>query len=184
MKPLFAATIFVAAVLMFQSCGPSLTITSDYDHAANVAQYKTFMILQPDNQHQTLSALNHDRIYNAVRDNMISKGFQEAANADLAVNIIAIVKNEQSLQSNSYGGGGYYRPYAYGGGFTTTTTTVENTKTGSLIIDVIDAKANKMIWTATGNQNIDQPLSDPTTQIPPIINKIMASFPPGAAKPK
>jgi hypothetical protein len=184
MKHFFKFASSLAVFFLAQSCGPTLTITSDYDHGANLTQYKTFKIFQPDEQHQTISSLNKDRIYGAVSANLIGKGFQEAGDADLLVNIVTIIKNEKSLTANTYGTGGYYRGYAWGGGSAQTTVSVQNNKTGSLIIDIVDAKANKLIWTATGNQEIDKPLSDPANQIPVIVNKIMASFPPGMAKAK
>jgi Domain of unknown function (DUF4136) len=182
MKPSLKVIFLFAAVIFIQSCGPTLSITTDYDHSANLMQYKTFRIVEPDAQHQTISSLNHDRIYDAVRANLTGKGFKESADADLLVNIVTIIKNEKSLSANTYGTGGYYRSYGWGGGSSNTTVTVQDNKTGSLIVDIVDAKANKLVWTATGNQEIDKPLSDPVNQIPVIVNKIMASFPGGATK--
>jgi Domain of unknown function (DUF4136) len=178
-------TILLGAIFLVQSCGPTLTITSDYDHNVTFTQYKTFKLYQPDAQHQTVSALNQQRIFKAVAANLTSKGLLESNDAaDLLVNIVTVIKNQQYLSANTYGSGGYYRPYAWGGGYSTTTVTVENDKQGSLIIDIVDIKANKLVWTATGNQEIDKPLNDPDTQIPTIVNKIMASYPPGMVNAK
>jgi len=102
---------------------------------------------------------------------------------ELLVNTIAILKDRQSVSSNTdfYGYGGAYRPYAWGGGMGTvsasTTYNVENYKDGSLIIDVVEAATKKLIWQGTGNSEIDKPLKDPDKQIPAAITKIMASFP-------
>jgi hypothetical protein len=184
MKPFIKLAVACCIILLAQSCGPTLSVTSDYDHGANFMQYKTFKLLQPDAQHQTISSLNQERIYAAIKANMTGKGFTEAADADLLVNAVIIIKDNKYLSANTYGNGGFYRPYAWGGGFSQTTVSVEEDKQGSLIIDVVDSKANKLLWTATGNQSIDQPLSDPATQLPVIVNKIMASFPPGMVPAK
>ncbi len=184
MKHFAKIVLILGSAALVQACGPTLTVTSDYDHNANFNKYKTFKIFQPDAQHQTVSSLNQDRIYSAVRANMVAKGFSETTDADMLVNIITVVKNQKYLSANTYGSGGFYRPYMWGGGFSQTTVTVQDDKEGSLIIDIVDAKANQLLWTGTGNQQIDQPLSDPVNQIPVIINKIMISFPPGMVKPK
>ena len=64
----------------------------------------------------------------------------------------------------------------------TTSYSVDNYKDGSLIIDVVDAKTNKLIWQGTGNKEIDKPAKDPDTAIPKAISSIMSSFPPGKTK--
>jgi hypothetical protein len=184
MKSFIKIAIFFMTVAMAQSCGPTLTVTSDYDHNANFMNYKTFKIYQPDAQHQTVSSLNQERIYSAVRANLTSKGFTESPDGVLLVNIVVVIKDQKYLSANTYGSGGFYRPYAWGGGFSQTTVSVEEDKQGSLIIDIVDASANKLLWTGTGNQSIDQPLSDPVNQIPVIVNKIMVSFPPGMVPAK
>jgi hypothetical protein len=68
------------------------------------------------------------------------------------------------------------------GATSNTTYDVQHYKDGSLIIDVVDANSKKLLWQGIGNSEIDKPLKDPETTIPAAIGKIMASFPPSAAK--
>ena len=117
---------------------------------------------------------------NAVRAQMLAKGFTESENADMLVNITSIMKNEKEIVANSYGYGGGYRPYAWGGGNMSTTVNVQNYVAGSLIIEVANASTNKLIWEGIGNQDINSPSSDPEKAINTAVQKIMASFPPGA----
>ena len=102
----------------------------------------------------------------------------------MLVNITAVLKNKQEIVANSYGYGGGYRPYAWGGGNMSTTVNVQNYTAGSLIIEVANASTKKLLWEGIGNQDIDAPSSNPEKTIPPIVQKIMASFPPGAAAKK
>jgi len=166
------------------SCGPSLKVTSDHDSSVNLHQYHTFSMYKLDGKTDALSELNANRITTAVKNEMLKKGFTEnTTNPELLVNTVAILKDRQSVSSNTdfYGYGGGYRPYAWGGGMggvsANTTYNVENYKDGSLIIDIVEAASKKLIWQGTGNSEIDKPLKDPDKQIPAAVTKIMASFP-------
>jgi len=177
---LFSAVI-ISSLILVTSCGPTMTVTSDYDHTANFSQFHTFRIVTLEQQYQAVSQFNQTRIINAVRAQMIAKGFTETENADLFVNITTILKNKQEIVANSYGYGGGYRPYAWGGGNMSTTVNVQDYQAGSLIIEVANASTKKLLWEGIGNQDIDQPASNPEQAITNAVTKIMASFPPGAA---
>jgi hypothetical protein len=166
------------------SCGPSLKVTTDHDSSVNLHQYHTFSLYKLEGKNDAISELNANRINAAVKSEMVKKGFTEnTTSPELLVNTIAILKDRQSVSSNTdfYGYGGAYRPYAWGGGMggvsASTTYNVENYKDGSLIIDIVEAASKKLIWQGTGNSEIDKPLKDPDTQIPAAVTKIMASFP-------
>jgi hypothetical protein len=185
MKKLIPVSIaFFCSLILLTSCGPTLTVTNDYDRTANFSQYHTFKIVKLEQQYQALSQLNQNRVINAVRQQMIAKGFTEAENADLLINITSILKNEKEVVANSYSYGGYYRPYMWGGGNMSTTVNVQNYIAGSLIIEVAAAQNNKLLWEGIGNQDIDSPSKDPDKTVPIVVQKIMASFPPGMTAKK
>ena len=191
MKTYLSGLLVVAAFIAVSSCGPSLKVSQDYNKDVNFAQYKTFAMYKNDTINPAISQLNRDRIINALKSEMVKKGFQEnPASPDLYVNAVAIFKDRVSVSqySNYYGSGGYYRPYYWGGagmyGSATTTTDVQHYKDGSLIIDVVDAKEGKLVWQGTGNKEIDGPIKDPDKKIPEAVSLILAGFPPGASKKK
>jgi Domain of unknown function (DUF4136) len=181
-KAFYLSAAILSSLVLFTSCGPTLTVTNDYDHTANFSQYKTFRIVKLEQQYQALSQLNQNRIIAAVQAQMVAKGFTPSDNADLLVNITSILKNQKELVANSYGYGGGYRPYAWGGGNMSTTVNVQNYTAGSLIIEVAASATNKLLWEGIGNQDIDAPSNNPDKTVPVIVQKIMASFPPGMAK--
>jgi hypothetical protein len=180
-KSNFLSAVVLSSLILFSSCGPTLTVTSDYDHTANFSQFHTYKIVQLDQQYQALSQFNQTRVINAVNAQMLAKGFTQSENPDLLVNITSIMKNKQEIVANSYGYGGGYRPYAWGGGNMSTTVNVQNYTAGSLIIEVANASTKKLLWEGIGNQDIDQPSSNPEQAINTAVQKIMTSFPPGAA---
>ena len=178
--------LFCATLLM--ACSSSLKVKSDYDKTANFSGYKTFSVYNLRTE-GSVSQLNADRIVNAIRADMIKKGFAETNNnPDLMINALTILKDKQSTSTttNYYGyGGGLYRPYGYwGSGMATGYTTVStyNYKDGSLVIDIVDAKTNKMIWQGTGNKDIERTPKNMDEAIGNAVTSIMANFPPGAGK--
>ncbi|HEX5153980.1 MAG TPA: DUF4136 domain-containing protein [Parafilimonas sp.] len=187
MKNIKNALFVLLSAALATSCGPSLKVTSDYDKSANFQQYKTFAI-DTFRMNQRISQLNANRITNAIKAEMVKKGFTEnTSGPDLKINVAAVLKDQKSVSSTTdyYGYGGVYRPWAWGGGLGATgytTYNVQNYKDGSLIIDIADAKTNNLVWEGIGNEEIDKPVKDPDTQIPAAIASIMKNFPPGAAK--
>jgi Domain of unknown function (DUF4136) len=179
-KVISLSAVVFSAMFLLTACGPTLTVTNDYDHTANFSQFHTFRIVKLEQQYQALSQFNQTRVINAVRAQMLAKGFTEAENADMLVNITSIMKAEKEIVANSYGYGGGYRPYAWGGGNMSTTVNVNNYVAGSLIVEVANAATSKLIWEGIGNQDINSPSSDPEKAINTTVQKIMASFPPGA----
>jgi len=178
--------ILVLGLLLAASCKPALKVSSDYDRSANFSQYKTFTLYYlVTNRH--VSELNEERIWNSLRAEMIKKGYREDnRNPDLVVNAVSVVKNRKAVSANSsaYGYGGAYRPYRYwGGGMVSGTTTFQtsNYKEGSLMIDVVDARKDRLVWQGTGNAEFEKQPKNPDVAISNAVNKILSSFPQGDA---
>lgn len=171
------------------SCSPALKVTNDYDKAADFKSYKSFSFINIKTS-GSVSQLNADRIVNAIKDEMIRKGFiYSESNPDLHVNAITILKDKQTISAstNYYGYGGAYRPYGYyGGGMASGSTTVSTYeyKDGSIAVEMVDVKSAKMVWQGIGNKEIDKPSSDPDAAIKEAIGSIMATFPPGVKAKK
>ena len=187
MKAIRDLCLFCVCVALLASCGSSLKVSTDYDKSANFSGYKTFNFYNLKTT-GSVSQLNADRIANAIRADLIRKGFTETtSNPDLMVNAVTILKDKQSTTAttNYYGYGGIYRPYGYYGGMSAvgyTTVNTYNYKDGSLVIDVVDSKTNKLVWEGTGNKDIDKAPKNPEEAINAGVTLIMAGFPPGAKK--
>src|ERR1043165_188102 len=150
MKKYLQLSILVVIPAFLACCSPSLKVSSDYDKSVNFDQYKSFALFNSDSIHDAISPLNQQRIINAVKSEMVKKGFQEnTSKPDVLVNITAILQNRVAVSSTTdyYGYGGMYRPYYWGGGMGASTTNynVQHYKDGSLIIDVIDGNSKKLV---------------------------------------
>ncbi|MBF7091995.1 DUF4136 domain-containing protein [Flavobacterium sp. ALJ2] len=184
-KALLILPIIVLSLIY--SCGPSVKVTNDYDRSVDFLQYKTFAVYDLKAQEGQMSQLNADRVTNAIRVEMINKGFAEViTNPDLKINAVTILKDKKKVTSNSdfYGYGGMYRPYGYWGGGMMTGVTSYNTYDyvdGSLIIDIVSAKTQKLIWQGIGNTELDKRPDNPDEFISSSVKKILAGFPPGSS---
>lgn len=172
------------------SCSPTVKVTTDYDHAANFGEYRTFTVYDLKAQEGQVNQLNVDRVAKAIRAEMTAKGFTEStSNPDLKVNAVSILKNKTQVtaDTNFYGYGGMYRPYGYWGGGAmmgggSTTFNSYDYVDGSLIIDIVSAKTGKLVWQGIGNAQIDSKPDNPEEFINGAIKKILEGFPPGVAK--
>jgi hypothetical protein len=176
-----------AGLLLLAACSSPLKVTSDHDSSVDFSQYKTFAMYKLTDKSGAVSQLNQNRIIEAVRKQMLAKGFTEnESNPDVLVNVVTYLKEKQQVTANTnyYGYGGYYRPYAWGGGMASGTTTYNtyDYHDGTLMVDVIDAAKKQLVWQGVGNKEIDKPNKNPDKKISEAITKIMASFPPGAKK--
>ncbi|BFM43071.1 DUF4136 domain-containing protein [Flavobacterium sp. CFS9] len=171
------------------SCSPTVRVTTDYDRDTNFSEYKTFAVYDLKAQEGQVSQLNVDRVTKAIRSEMLSKGFTETTvSPDLKINAISILKNKTSVSANTdfYGYGGMYRPYRYWGGpmmgGATTTVNTYDYVDGSLIIDIVSTKTQKLVWQGIGNAKIDSTPNNPEEFITSSVKKILVGFPPGLAK--
>jgi len=171
-----AAALGLVAGLM--ACS-TVTVSTDYDPAANFSQYKTFTIM-PLTQFEKIP-LTADRIKAAITQALQAKGLQSASDtADLQIQVFAKLSQETQMTSTGgYGGWGYR---GWGGGMSTTT--VQNINVGTLVVDLVDAKTNKPVWRGMASDTVDQSSTGQQKQekLNYAMNKMFATFPPGAAK--
>jgi len=174
-------TIIVA--VFASACAPSVKVSADYDRSVNFSAYKTFAMYEVKAS-ANINKLNQDRIEKYIRMEMSKRGYVENnTNPDLKVNAVTVLKNKRGISASTsyYGYGGFYRPYGVWGvpvtGYTSVST--YDYKDGSLVIDVIDAKANKMIWSGSAVVEIYNQPKNPEEAISTTIAKIMAGYPIG-----
>ena len=181
----------IIAGIIIIGCGSSIKVSSDYDKTIDFKRYKTFSIYDLK-QTGSVNPANADKIVNALKKQMKEKGFvEDTQNPDLQINAVSILTSKEAVAmdappTNYYGYGGAYRPYGYYGvgygyGYAENPDTREKEydfKQGTLMIDIIDTKTQKMVWQGVGNSEIDTKPVNADEIINYAVGAIMVSFPP------
>ena len=181
------------SLLLFLSSCSGLKVVSDVDPTVNWSDYKTFEYYGwAQESDKILTRFDRDRIENAFGQEFEKRGLEYVEEGgDMIVVLFVVVeqKTETMASTSSMGGyGGYYGGYygygpgygwdpGWGGGMSTTTIQEYDYEVGTLVVDVFDAKEEKLIWEGIGTKTVDE---DPQTRdknIPKSVQKIMARFP-------
>lgn len=169
--------LLASVTLGLTSCSP-FQIKSDYAETANFNMYKTYKLRIDDLK---LNDIDRDRVLNELSKQLQLKGLKVSDNPDLVVNVKANHKQIQDIQTSAP-----YRFYGWGGpfgwGIGTQRVWTDNYNEGALIIDLIDARTQQLVWQGVGSGiSVDSPKAK-AKQIPEIIEDIMAKYPPEKGK--
>ena len=171
-------TATLARIAAFALLGTTVlaqSVTTDYDRSANFASFKTYAWVRgtdvPDQ-------LNHKRIVQSIDAQLTQKGMrmvERSANPDV---LIAYHANfERDLQINGFSSGwGAYR----WGGNRSGTARAEEITVGTLVVDMVDAKSNTIVWRGMASKDLDERASaakrDKNAQ--KAMEKLFKNYPP------
>jgi hypothetical protein len=149
-------------------------ITTDYDHSADFAQYKTYTWLKV----QAEDSLWADRIKRDVNAQLAAKGWTEVnSNASATIAAFRSTQNQQSLETFYDGFGGGWRWRGFGGeGMSTTTTDI--TKVGTLVVDIFDSKTQKLLWRGKESNDLSSKPEENEKSLAKDIASMFKRFPP------
>ncbi len=172
---LIAATIFTG-LLIFVSCS-SITVNQDYNTEFDFSKWKTFGFI-PIPESAGLDQINASRLGDAAKRQLEAKGYKLAEPADFGVAFQFGKQQVTDVQSYGYGYGWGMGGYGYGPGGGVDVTQYEQ---GTLIIDFVDMKDNKLEWRGTGQGALDDnpSVEDRIANIDTAVAQILAQFPPG-----
>jgi hypothetical protein len=171
-----AASIGLTVVLASASFAQH--VKTDYDHSANFGQYKTYSWEKV----QTKDPLLIDRIKSAVNSTLAAKGWREVpSGGDAEVFAMETTQDRQTLDTfyDGFGGGRRWRGF---GGFGDATTTVETYKVGTLVIDLFDARTEKLIWRSSSSDTLSDNADKNTKNLDKGVSKMFQHFPPASSK--
>jgi hypothetical protein len=171
-----AATVGLMLILAVVSSAQD--VKSDYDHNADFTQYKTFSWEKV----QTKDPLLVDRIKEAVNSALSAKGWTLVpSGGDVEVFAIETTQEQQTLDTfyNGFGGG---RRWGGFGGFGDATTTVDKYKVGTLVVDLFDAKTEKLIWRSSASDTLSDKADKNTKNLDKGVSKMFQHFPPAPKK--
>ena len=163
----------LAFILLILSGCSDLQVLTSYDDDADFTSYLTFGVVNYDTTSQVSgrpTGFVDGYFKSAIEKEMKNRGYLLSDNRDLEVYYYLKLSTETQLvasTSPSYGAYygspyyyGYYGGYGYGavgvsiGSSTTSVYEVDHTE-GTLIIDIVDVRANKVVWQGTARKSVD-----------------------------
>ncbi|WP_096086125.1 DUF4136 domain-containing protein [Agaribacterium haliotis] len=189
MKKLTYFGLFLIALLL-QACTSEQTkVSTDYQ-PFDYSSAKTYHWYDGDDtiHHPGVSDIVHQRIKAAIDKQMAAKGFTESADGVLELNYS--VNAEDRTDVNNYQVYDGYAP-----GFTWnrddgahflktreeyTETEIDSYREGVLIIDVLKADSNKLLWRGIGKRRLPDMVNkgDRDQLIDEVASSILKTFPP------
>ena len=163
------ATTLLAAI-------PALAahISTDYDHSADFAQYKTYSWLKV----KAGDSLWEDRIKKDIDTQLAAKGWILVdSNASASIAAFQSSQDQTTMDTFYDGFGGGWRWRGFGGeGLATTTTEV--TKIGTLVVDVFDSKTQKLLWRGKETDALSTNSEKNAKQLAKDMGEMFKRFPP------
>ena len=164
--------VAAVAVLALGGCGSSMKVSTDYDRAANFTPLKTYS-WRPGTP--LPNPLNAERLVNAIDAQLKSKGLTKVdSGGDITVTYHAAADKSVDVQSFQSGGA-----YSCWGGCTTSTTVTPVT-IGTVIVDMVDTKTNKMLWRGNATDTVSGDPKENEAKINEAVHKMFEKFPPKA----
>jgi hypothetical protein len=145
-------TTFVTAagLAMAGTIALAQNVTYDFDRAADFSRFKTYAWVRGTN---LSDPLNHNRVVRAVDAQLMAKGLAKAetsASPDVLVAYHASFDKDLQLTGFSSGFGGYRF-----GGTRSGSVRAEEILTGTLVVDLVEAKTKTIVWRGTASKDVD-----------------------------
>jgi hypothetical protein len=175
MKKIIAMVVTLA---MLAGCSPEIRVHTDHDPEYNLLTYKTFdwsqkTDIESGKNPLYYNELNDKRIKTAVGEQLTKRGYTQAdENPDLILHYHIIINDRSVITPEPYGY--YYSPY-----WMRMQTNVYQYTEGTLILDLMDAKTNSLVWRGWAVSAVDMVYTSEQVDhlIKLAIAKIFRKFP-------
>lgn len=183
MKSKYILLLAASFAALFSSCSP-VSVTTDYDRTVSFQKYKTYA-LAPAAKGLPLSPSSESALRDTLRTEMAKKGLVEKSSGKPDIAIARHAFTQDKLAVHEYTDWGYSVgntwPYRYGNygawaGAPRTYVDVSQYTQGTLILDFVDTKTNKLVFRGTGTALVGKPESN-AKKITEAVTQIVADFP-------
>lgn len=182
---MLAAGAVLTATLGLTACATGPSVRTDHDPTANFAQYQTWGYYQPIAMEQSgYSSWISERIRADVQKEMEARGYHFAASgADLLVNFQGVVEDKTAVWSVPRSDVQWFYSYRSRAYFAVPVwydeTQVSSYKEGTLTVDLVDGKRNRMVWTGSASSTVrsKQKPEQKLAEIDAAITGIFAKYP-------
>lgn len=171
----------LAAALAIAGCAtPIATVRSQTAPDASFAGYQTFGFFDElPGQQAAYTAFVDQHIKDAIVNEMQARGYRREAGGQLLINFHRQSQEKVKVTQSAAPTGFYgYRRGFYTWGGAAMTTDVQSYREGTLLIDVVDGAAKKLLWqsVAVGRVTKDV-LENPKAAIDEAVKQMFTEFP-------
>ena len=174
--------LFLTAVAILAATSSWAEVKTDYDRTAEFGRYKTYSW----GKVHTQDPLWADRIKAAVASELAAKGWTESeSGGDVSIMAMEMTEDHRTLNTyyDNFGGGwGWRRWGGLGDSFGTSTTTEQTYQVGTLVIDLFDTNAKKLIWRGSASDTLSDKSDKNLRRLNSDVRKMFDHFPPEAKK--
>ena len=167
----------VAALVLLPALAQAQKTSFDYDKMADFAKFKTYAFKDGT---KVGDPLIDKRIVTALETELAAKGLtKNDTKPDLVVVYhVAFDKQKDITAYNTGGYGGY--GYRWGGGWGTTDVRVNEILVGTMVVDMVDAPKQEMVWRGMGVKEVDTQAKPEKRDksINSAVQKILKNYPP------
>ncbi len=161
-------------------------MSTDYDPGVDFASYETFAWAERtpsgDDDPRVYNRVTMQRVRTAVERALRAKGFQQVeSEPDFYVAWHGAIEGRMSTQTiNSHYGYGW----GWYGGMGVSNTYVNEWDEGTLLVDIVDAASNDLVWrgTATGTIEETRTPEEAQAELDLATRELLRDFPPGPAE--
>jgi hypothetical protein len=159
------------------------SVKADYDKKTDFTQYKTFVFKKGTDAPTPFA---QERIIASITAQLQARGMSGADPGDVEVFTHVKLHTEQRMDVTSFGYGGYAGWGGWGGGFGTSSVMVTDIPMGTLMVDIVDTKANALVWRGIVSDTLS---TNPTPEksekrINKAVSKLFYKYPVPPAKKK
>ncbi len=158
-------TVLSLLTVFILACATTWNVNTDYDPAADFSAYKSFSWLprpvEMTGEPRVDNPLLHTRVRYAVEQELASKGYQKLLEGTpdfyIGYHLSLATKLDARTVDTYYG----YGPAGRWGRMGIPETRYFEYEEGTLILDVVDAKLEKLVWRAAGQRRIGEESTTP-----------------------
>lgn len=167
------------SAVLFLACSVQMAtaqkVRVDFDHASNFSQYRTYSWAAPCEM-QGFNQLMQQRLMGFVEESLAAKGLKRVeTNGQLLVGCQMSVREEERYITYTSGFG--YGWYA-GGDSAISTTTADPLLLGTLTLNVVDARHNRLVFQGTATDSVSSKPAKNTKTLAKSVRKILEKYPP------
>ena len=169
-----AALVSAASFAVMSTVAIAQTVTYDFDRSANFRAFRTFAWVRG---HVVDDPINHRRVVEAVSGQLAAKGLTRVELGDRPDVLVAYHASfDRDLQISGFATG--WGPYRLRGGSAVART--EQILTGTLVVDVVDARSCNIVWRGTASKevNLDADPAKRDRNIRRAAERLFKNYPP------